>query len=132
MEIYTNIKKTQELVNLFGLSIEKEFILFINFLAALAVLHWTIWIIGWIATGWFEGKEWIHPTLQNRPRQIAFPQTEATTFPLSSIFILLLWSVLYGLSCWQREKPKKSARSVAEVAMQPPHQELFKTVLIYG
>ena len=42
MEIYTNIKKTQELVNLFGLSIEKEFILFINFLAALAVLHWTI------------------------------------------------------------------------------------------
>ena len=35
----------------------------------LAVLHWTIWIIGWIAPGWFERKGWIHPILQNRPSQ---------------------------------------------------------------
>ena len=28
-----------------------------EFLATLAVLHWTIWIIGWFATGWFERND---------------------------------------------------------------------------
>ena len=42
---------------------------FIQFLATLAVLHWTIWRIGWIAPGWFETKGLIHPILKNRPMQ---------------------------------------------------------------
>ena len=77
---------------------EKEFI---QFLAVLAVLHLTIWIIGWIAPGWFERKGWIRPILQNRSvvktasasRNWIFlpPKTEATTFTCSSVFVLLLW-----------------------------------------
>ena len=31
---------------------------FNQFLATLAVLHWTIWIIGWIAPGYFERRGW--------------------------------------------------------------------------
>ena len=62
-------------------------------------LHWTIWIKGWIASGWFERKgrillfnivlckmasaarNWLHSSLQ----------TEATTSAFSSVFILLLY-----------------------------------------
>ena len=72
----------------------------IQFLAVLAVLHWTIWIIGWIAPVWFERKGWIHHILHNRPRQNssaarnwinASPKTEATTFAFSSVSVLILW-----------------------------------------
>ena len=42
---------------------------FIRLLAVLAVLHWMIWKIGWMAPGWFERNGWINPILQNRPRQ---------------------------------------------------------------
>ena len=42
---------------------------FIQFLTALAILHWTILRIGWIAPGWFVRKGLIHPILQNRPKQ---------------------------------------------------------------
>ena len=62
---------------------------FIQFLASLAVLHWKIWIRGWIAPGWFEivqvkianaAMNWINYS----------PKTAATTF-VFSVFILLLW-----------------------------------------
>ena len=42
---------------------------FIQFLAALSVLLWTIWIKGWITPWWYKRKGWIHPNLQERPRQ---------------------------------------------------------------
>ena len=72
----------------------------IKFLSELAVLHWTIWIRGWIAPGWFKIKGWIDPILQNRPRKNSYsaarnlrnssPQTAEMTFVFSSVFILLL------------------------------------------
>ena len=58
--------KTEEKAKVVGAAGEEEFI---QFLAALAVLPWTIWFKGWIAPGWFERKGWFHPILQNRPRQ---------------------------------------------------------------
>ena len=60
-------KKGQRSSLLFGRGEE-----FFQFLAALTVLHWTIWIVGWIAPWWFERKGWIYPILQNCPRQNKF------------------------------------------------------------
>ena len=56
-----------------------------GFLAALAVLHWTILIIGWIAPGWFEKRM----NSSYSSKLSLSPQTEATTFAFSSVFILL-------------------------------------------
>ena len=42
---------------------------FIQFLAALTGLPRTILIIAWITPVWLERKGWIHPVLQNPPRQ---------------------------------------------------------------
>ena len=44
--------------------------LFNSYLFTLAVLPiGQFWIIGWIAPGWFVRTQWIHPILQNRPKQ---------------------------------------------------------------
>ena len=68
---------------------------FIQFLVALAVLHWTIWIIGWIAPGWFERKGCFHPILQKRYRQNSLCGKELNQFcpQNSSDDLCLLFSV---------------------------------------
>ena len=69
---------------------------FIQFL----VHYRMIWIIGWIASGWFEEKDEfkssqckIASTTRNFINSV--PQTAAATFDFSSVFILLLCSSLY-------------------------------------
>ena len=49
-------------------------------LAALAIVPRKILIIGWIALGWFERKDWIHPVLQNPPRQNSWRGKEFNKF----------------------------------------------------
>ena len=52
----------------------------IQVLAALVVLRWAIWIIGRIATGWFERNKWINHILQNRPKQNSYSSKKLNKF----------------------------------------------------
>ena len=71
---------------------------FIQFLSAIAVMHWTLWIMEWIAPGWFQGNDEfilffkivLGKTASTARNWISSsPQTKATTFAFSSVFILL-------------------------------------------
>ena len=68
-----------------------------------------IWIIGWIAPGWNEIKGLINPIVQSRPSAArnSSPQTEATTFAFSFVFILILWFGVggssWGFSLWNKD-----------------------------
>ena len=73
-----------------------------SILAALAVLHWTNWITGWIAPGWFERKGWIHYILKRVSLQyiIYWPcswsivDQNAESSKYRIIFSILLYLVL--------------------------------------
>ena len=74
---------------------------------------YSIWIIGWIAPGWFERKGWIHPVLQNRPGQNSYSaarnwitNSSPQTLKRRPLPLLLSLSFFYG-SCyfyWQDQE----------------------------